>query len=146
VTSDALMSLGFEVEEAGSAAEAVRKFQDIKSIGGAIVDLGLPDRKGDVLVGELRAMRADLPVIIASGYGGDTLKARFAGQKLIGFLTKPYQIESLETALRDIGIVAPGQACPKRPGRRRPSIRAPGPSAAPAHGYASPPAPQARSP
>jgi len=110
VTTDALMSLGFEVEEAGSAAEAIRKFQEIEAIGGAIVDLGLPDRKGDVLVGELRALRADLPVIIASGYGGDTLKARFAGQNLIGFLTKPYQIEALETALRAVGIVAPAGA------------------------------------
>jgi len=107
VTTDALMSLGFEVEEAASAGEAMRKFREFPSIGGAIVDLGLPDRKGDELVAELRAISADLPVVIASGYGGDTLRMRFKGQKLISFLNKPYQIDALESALRDIGVVAP---------------------------------------
>jgi len=107
VTTDALMSLGFEVEEAASAGEAMRKFREVASIGGAIVDLGLPDRKGDELVAELRALSADLPVVIASGYGGDTLRSRFKGQKLISFLNKPYQIDALEAALRDIGVTAP---------------------------------------
>ena len=33
-----------------------------------VADVGLPDRKGDVLAGELRALHPELPIIIATGY------------------------------------------------------------------------------
>jgi hypothetical protein len=37
-------------------------------IGLAIVDIGLPDRKSDVLVGKLRALHPQLPIMIAMGH------------------------------------------------------------------------------
>ena len=42
-------------------------------IDAAIVDVGLPDRRGDALAAELRALYADLPIVIASGYGEETV-------------------------------------------------------------------------
>jgi hypothetical protein len=44
------------VETAGSATEAMSKPKLIKGdVSAAIIDVGLPDRKGDILVGEIRA-------------------------------------------------------------------------------------------
>jgi len=108
VIVDTLETLGFRVEEAGSATEAINKVKARDGrIAAAIVDVGLPDRKGDALAGELRAMHADLPIVIASGYGEGALKDRFGGDPRIGFLGKPYQNEQLEAALRGLGVEIP---------------------------------------
>ena len=45
-----LEELGFRIETAGSATEAMSKLKLIGDVEAAIIDLGLPDRKGDVLV------------------------------------------------------------------------------------------------
>jgi DNA-binding NarL/FixJ family response regulator len=65
----------------------------------AIVDVGLPDRKGDVLVGELRALYPHLPIVIASGYGELDLRDRFGDDDLISYLRKPYMREDIEKAV-----------------------------------------------
>ena len=85
VASDQLEDLGYRVETAGSATEAMNKVKLMEGdIALAIVDIGLPDIKGDVLVGELRARHPDLPIIVASGYDDpalpQTLRQRHARQ------------------------------------------------------------------
>ena len=68
LAADILDELGFSVVEVGSAKAAMDFAQTrIDDVQVAIIDLGLPDRKGDELVSDLRAMRADLPVVIATG-------------------------------------------------------------------------------
>ena len=52
------------------------------------------------------AIRADLPIIIASGYGEDVLQGRFAHDPLVRFLPKPYNMRQLEEALRAVGVSA----------------------------------------
>ena len=42
----------------------------------AVVDVGLPDGRGDALALELRELRADLPIILATGYDGAHLDER----------------------------------------------------------------------
>ena len=107
VAATTLEELGCRVEEAGSATEAVTKLRlPGRRIDVAIVDIGLPDRRGDGLAAELRAIRADLPIIIASGYGEDVLQGRFAHDPLVRFLPKPYNMRQLEEALRAVGVSA----------------------------------------
>ena len=73
--------LGYRVETAGSATEAMNKVKLLRGdIGLAIVDIGLPDRKGDVLVGELRALHPQLPIVIATGYDSAELDAALRGR------------------------------------------------------------------
>jgi DNA-binding response OmpR family regulator len=103
---DNLEELGFEAEVAGSGAEAKSKLSLIKGeVDGAIVDIGLPDLKGDLLVKELRTMYPALPVVIASGEDEATLRERFAGQGRIAFLAKPYTLLQMRDALRAIGVL-----------------------------------------
>jgi CheY-like chemotaxis protein len=97
---DFLEELGFRVESAGSATEAINRARLINGqIDYAIVDLGLPDRRGDVLVSELRVLYPHLPIIIASGYDDKATRDRFRGDQGVSFVRKPYAREDLEEAL-----------------------------------------------
>jgi CheY-like chemotaxis protein len=100
-----LESLGFKIETAGSAAEAMSKLKLIGDVEAAIIDLGLPDRKGDVLISEVRAIYPSMPIVIATGYSEDALRQRFKGDDRITFLSKPYVAEQLRTALASLNVV-----------------------------------------
>ncbi len=68
LTSENLRDLGFDVEEAANAASALDAAKkDIAGFAAAIIDIGLPDRKGDDLALELKGLRPDLPIVIATG-------------------------------------------------------------------------------
>ena len=107
VTVDTLETLGFDVVEAGSATEAVGQLRSGRSIDAALIDMGLPDRKGDVLIGELRQLKPGLGVVIASGYSTDNVRKRVAEDRITRLLPKPYDVRQLEAALREIGLDAP---------------------------------------
>lgn len=100
-----LEEAGFRVDAAGSAAEAVNKLALIPGgVDAAIVDMGLPDRKGDVLIRELRTLHPMLRVVIATGQGSDTLRA-FEGEPNFAFVQKPYTAAGLIGALRSLNVV-----------------------------------------
>jgi DNA-binding response OmpR family regulator len=105
LAADILDELGFAVVEVGSAKAAMdfasTRIDDVQV---AIVDLGLPDRKGDELVCDLRAMRADLPVVIATGYGADAVRGRLKEEEGIVILSKPYDISHLRAALGALNL------------------------------------------
>lgn len=107
VTLDTLEMLGFQVAEAGSATEAVKVLASGRSIDAALIDMGLPDRKGDVLVGELRQLNPRLAIIIASGYSADNVRKRVPEDRITKVLPKPYDGRQLEAALKSIGLAAP---------------------------------------
>lgn len=107
VTADSLRDFGFEVVEAATAAAAIaRARQDIKSFKAAIVDLGLPDQKGDLLAAELRRLRGDLPIVIATGQGENGLPATLKDAGMITVLGKPYDSKGLQSALALVGVVS----------------------------------------
>jgi len=107
VTVDTLETLGFVVFEAGSAADAVAKLTSGHRIDAALIDMGLPDRKGDVLVGELRALQPTLKIIIASGYSAANIRKRVAEDAITKLLAKPFDARQLEAALKSLGLEAP---------------------------------------
>ena len=103
--ADALQDSGFRVLQAATGREAITRLRlGAGSIDAAVVDLGLPDMRGDELVGELRAIDTRLPIVIASGYGEATMRTRFADDPLLRFLEKPYVSTQLEDLLRDLGV------------------------------------------
>jgi PAS domain S-box-containing protein len=101
---DQLEQLGFEVETASSATEAMSKIKRDANLDAAIVDVGLPDRKGDVLIDEMRALHPSIPIVIATGYGEAALKQRFANDRRITFLAKPYATKQLKAALDRLNV------------------------------------------
>ena len=102
---DMLEELGFATDEAGNAAEALQK---LKPSGGDYVliflDIGLPDKKGDDLLKEIRAFNAAIPGLVASGEAKADLKKRLDGFAPIGYLTKPYDQDRLSAALAALKV------------------------------------------
>lgn len=68
-TAALLEDLGHHVHEASSGAEALEHFRRDPSIDLMITDQAMPNMTGAQLAEELRRTRADLPIILASGYG-----------------------------------------------------------------------------
>src|SRR5688572_8433640 len=101
---DALEDAGFRVIQAGTAAEALRALHGAPEVRAALVDVGLPDRSGDQLADEIHALRADLPIIIASGRSGRELREQFAGTAHVTILVKPYTAPLLLDALATVGV------------------------------------------
>jgi DNA-binding response OmpR family regulator len=100
-----LEDCGIKVDTAGSAAEALNKLRLIPGgVDALVVDMGLPDRKGDALVQEVRSIYPTLPIVIASGQGRQELRQIFKDMATIAFVSKPYTSEELRTAIRAIGI------------------------------------------
>jgi len=102
---DALEDAGFQVEQAGTAQEALSSVQQLGSeLTALIIDLGLPDRTGDQLAAELRDAKVEVPILIASGRSEREIRDRFVNDPRIGILVKPYTASMLIDALEQVGI------------------------------------------
>jgi len=102
---DTLSELGCRVEEAGSAKEAIDKLRTARTaISAAVIDIGLPDQRGDTLALALRDINATLPIVIASGNMDEGAWGRLRSHPAIGFLGKPYASRQLVSALQELGV------------------------------------------
>jgi CheY-like chemotaxis protein len=64
-------------------------------------DVVLPGQNGIELATELRAMRANLPVLLCSGYADDRVRWALIEQQGFHFLPKPYPTATLLQAVSD---------------------------------------------
>src|ERR1041385_4814871 len=99
---DALEELGYQTIEATTAKAARSIASGGAQLAFAIIDIGLPDGRGDALALELRSLRADLPIVIATGYDGAHLNEALRKQPRIAVLNKPYDIGQLQAAIQSI--------------------------------------------
>jgi CheY-like chemotaxis protein len=100
VVADLLRSKGHHVEEAGDGERAIERFEQATEAGApfdlAILDLTLPGEiTGQQVLAHCRERRADLGVIIASGYADETeIQVLCAGERT-ELLSKPYNMGDL---------------------------------------------------
>jgi CheY-like chemotaxis protein len=99
---DALEELGYHTLEAANAKSALEIARGADALAFAIIDVGLPDQRGDVLALELRKLRTSLPIIIATGYDGSQLDANLRSHPHTAVLSKPYDIAQLQSAIESI--------------------------------------------
>jgi signal transduction histidine kinase/CheY-like chemotaxis protein len=92
-----LRRLGHEVLEAGAGAAALEALEGADAIDLAIVDLSMPDARGEATAARLEDARPGLPVLITSGYW-DGEGAHAAGRRA---LAKPYDLERLGRVVDD---------------------------------------------
>jgi PAS domain S-box-containing protein len=105
LATEFLEEAGFRVDSAGTATEAMNRLRLTSfTIDAVIVDIGLPDRRGDTLVREIRAIHSSLPIIIATGRGAGDIKQMFRDEKHMGFVSKPYSAADLYNALQALGV------------------------------------------
>jgi CheY-like chemotaxis protein len=112
---EALSDIGFICEEAANAAEALQKLRGPDRFDAVILDMRLPDRSGDDLAREIRAIRSDLAIVIASGYDKGPLQELFAADPRIVVVAKPYLGNDLRQALERLGVESREPTQPSRP-------------------------------
>ena len=69
-------------------------------IGLILLDLSMPGLNGEETFRELRQINAHVRVLLSSGYSRDEVAARFAGQREVGFIQKPYDAEQLVAVVK----------------------------------------------
>ena len=105
VAAETLRELGFDVEEVATAAAALKSAKaNIGGFAAAIIDIGLPDGKGDALAKELKILRPDLPIVIATGQGDGALDGNLKKSPQLTLLSKPYDSEGLRKSLATVGL------------------------------------------
>jgi CheY-like chemotaxis protein len=108
VAEEDLTLQGFDVVVAGTAQAALEAAKaEHDGFAAAIIDIGLSDRGGDALAADLRALTANLQIVIVSGYDKDILGERFAADPLVQFLRKPYRSPQLIAALAAVNVAPP---------------------------------------
>jgi CheY-like chemotaxis protein len=101
VTELLLRDLGFDVLAAASGREALAKFElHADEIRLVLLDVTMPDLSGDQVLEELRLRRADLKVLLCSGYAEEEMQERFSSQDMASFLQKPYTRNALGSRLK----------------------------------------------
>jgi CheY-like chemotaxis protein len=101
VTQRILEKLGFTVLTAADGREALDVFSKrAKEIVCVLLDLTMPHMGGEETYRELRRIKSDVRVILASGYDEQDVSDRFGSKGLAGFLHKPFQIVELISKLQ----------------------------------------------
>lgn len=89
--------IGFEVLTADHGADAEGIFaQRHDDVVAVVLDLTMPGMSGHEVLERLRAIDADTPIVLTSGYN-----ARVDASKADGFLSKPFTHDDIVTVLRD---------------------------------------------
>jgi CheY-like chemotaxis protein len=105
LATEYLEEADLKVDIAVSGADALNKLRLIPGgVDAIIVDMGLPDCKGEDLVRKIRSIYPSLPIIIASGQAQHHLRGLFPDMDSLSFVAKPYTAEQLRAALRHSGI------------------------------------------
>ena len=99
---DGLEELGYRTVEVSTSKAAMEAVSGNSVFVFAIIDVGLPDGRGDALALKMRELRADLPIIIATGYDGAHLDERVRNASRTAILSKPYDIGQLQQAIKSI--------------------------------------------
>lgn len=102
---DVLEEAGFEAIQAGSGAEALKILEERRNdLRAVVIDLGLPDRRGDEIAAEIRAQCPQLPIVIASGRSERELLEKFASDAAVAILPKPYTEPLMLEVFSKLGV------------------------------------------
>jgi CheY-like chemotaxis protein len=103
VISRAVTKLGYTSDLARDGEQALSFFAANPGLyAAALVDVKLPGKMSGVdVVRELRLVRPELPAVLTSGYSlGEAMIESFVRVDSVGFLQKPFKLESLAAALQ----------------------------------------------
>ncbi|WP_419663404.1 two component system sensor histidine kinase, hybrid [Desulfosarcina variabilis str. Montpellier] len=97
-----LRKMGYTVIRAACGEEAVRIFTDVhQTIDLVILDMIMPDISGHEVYDRLKDVKSDIKVLLASGDSrGDA--ATTINKGCNGFIQKPFNMEKLSHAIRDV--------------------------------------------
>ncbi|MEX2262582.1 MAG: PAS domain S-box protein [Bryobacteraceae bacterium] len=99
----ALERYGYEVLLAGDGRAGVEVFQENASqIELVLLDMTMPGMSGEETFGVLKKIRADIPIMVTSGYDEAETIRRFAGRGVTEFIHKPYTGAQLARKVKSV--------------------------------------------
>ncbi len=109
VAQQMLESLGYEAVIATSGTEAIDMFREAEQRGNpfvaVILDLTVPGGMGGAeAVTHIKAIRANVPAVVTSGYADDPVMARYRDYGFDSVLPKPFPIPALRRALEELEV------------------------------------------
>lgn len=103
VIAGMLKNLGYKVSIVRSGAQAVARVKRAKKkFDVVILDMNMPRMGGKETLAKLRKLEPALRVIVSTGYSTTSLESSPISEAISGFLQKPYQIEELSKAIREV--------------------------------------------
>ena len=94
-----LQGQGYVVDEADTCAGALEVFRSLRP-DAAVIDYMMPDGTALELLPRLKAIAADVPLVILTGHGSIDLAVRAMQEGADQFLTKPVEFQALLVVLR----------------------------------------------
>jgi CheY-like chemotaxis protein len=67
-----------------------------------LLDATMPGLSGEETLKLLKACRAEVPVVLSSGFGETEMLRRFAGKGLAAFIQKPYRVASVLKKVKEV--------------------------------------------
>ncbi|MDJ0849569.1 MAG: PAS domain S-box protein [Myxococcota bacterium] len=99
----ALRQAGFRTIEARDGHEAVEQFRrHAGDVVAVLLDVTMPQLRGDEAFLEMRKVRADVPAVFSSGFSREKVDERLPQRHRISFLQKPYLAEDLLERLLEV--------------------------------------------
>lgn len=96
--TDGLEEHGFHVDEADRGEDSL-ELSDLYEYQVMVLDLGLPDMRGDEILDNLRAKNERLPVLVLSGEADVEARLSCLRSGADDYLTKPFNMEELVARL-----------------------------------------------
>ena len=81
-------------------------------VGLVLLDLGLPDMRGNDVLVALRALGVEAPIIALTGMDRDEMRRELGQATVAGVIQKPFQPEQIETVVRAVAAGAPLRLAP----------------------------------
>lgn len=101
VLSYQVREMGFEVLPFSSPKEALDHLQQGQSPDLVVTDLRMPEMDGLVLLDQIADLKPNLPVIVLTAHGNIDVAVEATRKGAFEFLTKPFEKEELEQAIRN---------------------------------------------
>ncbi|MGL6094245.1 MAG: PAS domain-containing protein, partial [Fimbriiglobus sp.] len=96
-----LEELGYTVEAAADGPGALATFhRNPTQFRVAVVDLMLPGKSGGEVIAEIRHARADLPIVVMTGYTANELPPELAQDPRVTLLMKPFRLDQFQATVR----------------------------------------------
>jgi CheY-like chemotaxis protein len=103
VARQMLERAGFEILTAPDGRVGVDVFRaHADQIRAVLLDMTMPHLDGEATFRELRGIRADVTIILSSGFTEQDAIARFQGHSPAAFIQKPYSIDELLACVRSV--------------------------------------------
>jgi CheY-like chemotaxis protein len=101
-----LMQKGYETELCENGMTGLKLLESFKKnqtpLHYAVIDVRLPDIDGIKLLKVLKFNYPELPVVVITGYGNETIAADAKNEKADAYLEKPFTIEELTKILAEL--------------------------------------------